>query len=273
MMQDIDAPRVLVADDEANIRSSLVRALELSGYRAIGVASGKDALAVLDQAVYDVMLLDIKMPGMDGVEVMRRARQAQPDLMILVLTGHATLESAIVAVKTGAVDYLLKPVSVRDITEAIAHALKKQSDQARPKRLLRTILDTLQQAENSSVSVEKFESDTAASPPRADAKPSLLRVGALALDPEKRLVVIDERPIELTEGEITILTLLMKQPDQVLSCRDLTQAAWHYDLEEWEAQALVRPYIFRLRQKIEATPGDPKFIRTVRGRGYLLASA
>ena len=271
MMQEIDAPRVLVADDEANIRSSLVRALELSGYRATGVASGKDALAVLDQAVYDVMLLDIKMPGMDGIEVMRRARQAQPDLTILVLTGHATLESAIVAVKTGAVDYLLKPVSVRDITEAIARALKKQSDQARPKRLLRTILDALQQAENSSVSVERIESDVVV-PPRTDAKPSLLRVGALALDPEKRLVFIDERTVELTEGEITILTLLMKQPDQVLSCRDLTQAAWHYDLEEWEAQALVRPYIFRLRQKIEATPGDPKFIRTVRGRGYLLAS-
>ncbi|HEX7588290.1 MAG TPA: winged helix-turn-helix domain-containing protein, partial [Anaerolineae bacterium] len=103
----------------------------------------------------------------------------------------------------------------------------------------------------------------------------VLRVGKLQLDQEKRLLLIDESPsrtTELTDGEATVLTLFMKDPDRVLSCREITHAAWNYELEEWEAQALVRPYIFRLRQKVEPMPSEPQIIRTVRGRGYLLAS-
>lgn len=271
------APRVLVVDDEVTVRSALVRALELSGYQSQGVASGKEALAILKETPCDLVLLDMKMPEMDGIEVMRRARQVQPDLSIIILTGHATLESAIAAVKSDAVDYLIKPASVHDITAAIAQALKKRSDQFRPKRLLHSILDALHQAEfgDADSRPDKTKVQAEASKALPSENQPLLRVGALALDQNKRALHVDGSPsrsVELTEGEITILSLLMKQPDQVLSCRELTGAAWHYDLEEWEAQALVRPYIFRLRQKIEPTPSEPKFIRTVRGRGYLLAS-
>ncbi len=96
--QNGESPRVLVVDDEPTIRKPLVRALELTGYQAVGAASGKEALALLEQVSYDVMLLDMKMPEMDGMQVMDRARQLQPDLLIFILTGHATLESAIAAV-------------------------------------------------------------------------------------------------------------------------------------------------------------------------------
>lgn len=275
--QDNEAPRVLVVDDELTIRTPLVRALELSGYQAKGVGSGKDALALLEQSRYDVMLLDMKMPEMDGIEVMQRAHQIRPDLLIVILTGHATLESAIAAVKSDAVDYLLKPASVHDITAAIAQSLKKRDDQGRSKYLLRSILDTLQQAE-----VEGTESpprplsaDQPVPQPQSAPKRPPVCAGALKLDLETRRLRIASTPpreVELTEGEVTILTHLMKQADQVLSCREITRVAWNYDLEEWEAQALVRPYIFRLRQKIEATPSEPELIRTVRGRGYLLAA-
>jgi DNA-binding response OmpR family regulator len=273
--QDAESPRVLVVDDEPTIRKPLVRALELSGYTALGAASGKEALALLEQVSYDVMLLDMKMPEMDGMQVMHRARQLQPDLLVFILTGHATLESAIAAVKSGAIDYLLKPASVHDITGAIALALKKRNEQARPQRLLRTILTTLQQAELGDAGASARQANAEPANPRPpDAPKQPLRAGAFTLDLETRRLSVDGNPardIELTEGEGTILTLLLKQPDQVLSCREIARAAWNYDLEEWEAQALVRPYIFRLRQKIEITSGEPQFIRTVRGRGYLLA--
>ena len=261
-------PKILVVDDELTILAPIVRALELSGYRPDGVASGKEALAMLDKTSYDLMLLDMKMPEMDGIQVMDRARQIQPGLLIIILTGHATLESAIAAVKSEVVDYMLKPASVHDITAAIARALKKRSDQARPQRLLQAMLDTLKQTE-----VSGMDSNWPRQPDPP--KQSTLRAGKLRLDQEKRLLTIDESPsraTELTDGEATILTLLMKQPDKVLSCRDITRAAWNYELEEWEAQALVRPYIFRLRLKVEPTPSEPQLIRTVRGRGYLLAS-
>ena len=262
--------RVLVVDDEVTIRTSLVRALELSGFQSDGVGSGKEALARLDRERFDVMLLDMKMPEMDGVEVMHRAHELQPDLLILILTGHATLESAIAAVKFDAADYLLKPASVHNITTAITRALEKRSEQERPKHLLSTILDTLHLAEHGGVEPAAVPPP---SPPAASSKLPFIRAGSLALDQEKRLLSIEGTAglVELTEGEATILMLFMEKADQVLSCRDITRAAWNYELAEWEAQALVRPYIFRLRQKIEPTPSEPKFIRTVRGRGYLLA--
>ena len=261
-------PHILVVDDEPSIVTPIVRALELSGYRADGVASGKEALTVLVQAAYDLMLLDMQMPEIDGIEVMRRVHQIQPNLPIIVLTGHATLESAIAAVKSDAEDYLLKPAGIQDIIAAVGKAFKKRSDQARPRRLLQTILDTLQEPEISDIG-------SFLPLPPSLTKQSALRVGKLQLDQEKRLLLVDESPartVELTDGEATILTLFMKDPDRVLSCREITRAAWNYELEEWEAQALVRPYIFRLRQKVEPTPSEPQLIRTVRGRGYLLAS-
>jgi DNA-binding response OmpR family regulator len=262
--------RVLVVDDEVDIRVPLVRALELSGFQADGVGSGQEALARLDREPFDVMLLDMQMPEMDGVQVMHRAHELQSDLLIVILTGHATLESAIAAVKSDAADYLLKPASVHDITAAIVRALKKRNEQERPKHLLSRILDTLQQAEHGG---SALETQPTPAPQTTLPKLPFIRAGALALDQEKRMLSIEgtARLIELTEGEATILTLLMQKPDQVLSCREITRAAWNYDLEEWEAQALVRPYVFRLRQKVEPVPSEPKFIRTVRGRGYLLA--
>ena len=269
MEQQAQISRILVVDDEQTIVTSIVRALELSGYRADGAASGKEALTVLIQATYDLMLLDMKMPEIDGIEVLQRAHQLRPELPIIILTGHATLESAIAAVKSDAEDYLLKPASIHDITAAIGQALKKRSDQARPQRLLQTILETLQEPARPGL-------DTGSTLLTGVTKKPTLRVGRLQLDQEKRLLMIDESPSReaaLTDGEATVLTLLMKEPDRVLSCREITRAAWNYELEEWEAQALVRPYIFRLRQKVEPTPSDPQLIRTVRGKGYLLASA
>jgi DNA-binding response OmpR family regulator len=262
--------RVLVVDDEVTIRTPLVRALELSGFQSVGVGSGKDALARLDRERFDVMLLDMKMPEMDGVEVMHHAHDIQPDLLILILTGHATLESAIAAVKSDAADYLLKPASIHDITTAITRAIDKRSEQERPKHLLSTILDTLHLAEHGGV---EPATPTKPTPPTDWSKRPFLRVGPLTLDQEKRLLSIEDtgRLIELTEGEATILALFMEKSDRVLSCREIAHAAWSYELEEWEAQALVRPYIFRLRQKVEPAPSEPKIIRTVRGRGYLLA--
>ncbi len=118
---------VLVVDDEPNVCSALTRSLTLSGYRADAASSGHQALGLLQRTPYDLMLLDLRMPGMDGVEVMQRAREVRPDLLIIVLTGHATLESAITAVESHATDYLLKPVSLHDVATAVATALLQRA--------------------------------------------------------------------------------------------------------------------------------------------------
>jgi len=266
--------RILVVDDEPNIRLPLVRALELSGYSAAGAESGQRALEMLRAARYDVIVLDMRLPGLDGMEVMRAARQIQADLIILVLTGHATLQSAITAVKAGASDYLLKPIGTQGIIDAIRAALQKQQAHARRQQLIQTAIEALRAAE----SITPAATDSAA-PPSSEttATPSerFRQIGTLILDRVKRLVTFEDdlaRLVALTEGEAQILECLMDAAEQPLTCRQIAERVWNYNLSEVEAESLVRPYIFRLRQKIERNPQQPALIQTVRGRGYLLAT-
>ena len=265
------ATRVLVVDDEAPIRFATARALTLKHYAVDEASSGAEALHRLSQMPYQVMLLDMQMPGLNGIEVMPRARAMRPELLIIVLTGHATLESAIAAVKLGAVDYLLKPASLRDIATAVANALRTYAAQQQAQR------QNLMNVVSAAIDVLRQTPPPAAprpTPPGTLWPDRFLRVGPLLLDCRKRLVVIEQTrfgPLELTEGEALILAGLMAQPDEVLTCRQLARAAWDYDTIESEAQSVVRPYIFRLRQKFDATPLTARLIHTVRGRGYLLA--
>ncbi len=266
--------RILVVDDEPNIRLPLVRALELSGYSAAGAESGQRALEMLRAARYDVMVLDMRLPGLDGMEVMRAARQIQADLIILVLTGHATLQSAITAVKAGASDYLLKPIGTQDIIAAIRAALQKQQAHARRQQLIKAALEALHAAESIASAADAStppQSATATTPGER-----FRQVGTLILDRVKRLVTFENdltRVIALTEGEAQILECLMDVVGQPLTCRHIARRVWNYDISEIEAESLVRPYIFRLRQKIERNPQQPALIQTVRGRGYLLATS
>lgn len=272
MTQSSAAPtavRVLVVDDEPHIRQSLTRALELSGYVAHSAESGQRAVDLLRATRYEVMVLDMRLPDLGGTQVMQVARQLQPDLIILILTGHATLHSAITAVKTGATDYLLKPLSTSEIIAAIEKAWQKHAHYNRRQQLIQAAMEALRAAENiappltptfaPSVSTERFRQS-----------------GTLVFDRVKRLLTFTNdlaRVIALTEGEAQVLEVLMAAADTPLSCRQIAARAWQYELDEVEAESLVRPYIFRLRQKIEPHPQKPARLRTVRGRGYLLVTS
>jgi DNA-binding response OmpR family regulator len=261
--------RILVVDDEPHVCNAVARALNLMGYETQEANTGYAALQRLNDQAFDLMLLDMRMPEMDGIDVMRRAHQQYPDLLILVLTGHATLESAIAAVKSGAVDYLLKPVVIADIALAVDSALRSRVGQLQQKYWLRQVGEAMGEALNALRQAEVPLPVPLAVEPAAK---RFLQVGSMTLDRSKRLLIMSEEPsriIELSKGEALVLALLMECPDQVLSCRQLVHTAWGYELDERESQSVVRPYIFRLRQKIEIDPEHPHVIQTVRGSGYL----
>ncbi len=271
--------RILIVDDELNLRSMLAQAFRALGYEIEDVGSGSKALRLLQQQPYDLMILDMNMPVMDGIEVMRRARELSPDLSIIVLTGHASVTSAIEAIRANADDYLTKPSSVHQIAEAASRALEKRSKELRQRRLVRAALDVLQEPQETGAPPSTSNSDTAsaksksASANLSDTSGRYLQVGPFTLDRQKRSVITSDQPsrtAELTEGEMSVLELLMLHPDEVLSCRELASTVWDYAADEWEAQGVIRPYICRLRQKLEQVPDEPRFIRTVRRRGYLL---
>lgn len=114
--------RVLVVDDEADFLESLVRRLCRRGLEAVGVASGEDALERLSGEAFDVAVLDVKMPGLDGIEVLRRLKKQGSRVEVILLTGHASVESGVDGVELGAFDYLIKPVKLDDLFERIRDA-------------------------------------------------------------------------------------------------------------------------------------------------------
>lgn len=237
-------PRLLIVDDERHIRSALGRALSLMGYETAEAGSGTEALILAGSGKFDLMLLDLQMPGMTGTEVIQQIPHIAPGLPIIILTGHATLESAISAVKSAEVmDYLMKPASVHQVAAAVRQGLQKQG-----KREDRPADQTV------SPDPERF-----------------LQYPPITLDRQRRMMTLENSPTpaqELTKSEAIVLTCLLERPNQVLSCAELGKAVWGYEVSEDYAQGPIRSIIFRLRSKIETAPQAHGLIRTVRSGGY-----
>jgi len=123
----MDSLKVLVVDDEEDFLDTLVTRLQKRTIGAVGARSGEEALAIMEKKLFDVVLLDVKMPGgMDGIETLRRMKQIQPLVEVILLTGHASVETSIEGMKLGAFDYLLKPVKLEEILTKMAQAFDKK---------------------------------------------------------------------------------------------------------------------------------------------------
>lgn len=260
--------RIIVVEDQETARKTVMRALELRGYAVNGVGSGEEALDALAAEEYDVMLLDLRLPGMQGEEVMRQVRRSYPHLLVIIITAYGTLETAIAAVRMGAVDYLLKPCQLQEIEAAVARALRRRHGEIRRQRLIQMISQAL----------EALKAEEQAALALNDPADRFLRGGSLLLDQEKRLAMLASTTeeassvtAELTANEAVLLAYLLQHPNTVVSCRDLACLALGYDVSEVMAQGIVRPHISRLRRKLERDPSRPRLIRTVRGKGYLLS--
>lgn len=244
------SPRILIVDDEANVRQALRAALEGWGYDVDEAASGEEAISRLGNRRYDLLLLDLRMAGMDGVEVMERVRLNRPDLPIIILTGYATLESAIAAVRCGAADYLLKPVSIREIAWAVQRALRRSGEGPRQ--------------ETASLEARVGE-----------ATPAILEVGPLTLNLKSGCLIVQDperghREIELTPVEAAVLACLMRSPGEVVTHQMMARAVWNLPLDPGHPKDAIRVVVHRLRRKLESDPCHPTLIRTVFGRGYVL---
>ena len=223
---------ILVVDDERAVRDSLRRALELEGYRVELAEDGEEALRRLElEPLPDAVILDVLMPGADGLEVCRRLRGAGNDVPMLMLTARAEIDSRVAGLDAGADDYLSKPF-------ALAELLAR----------LRALLRRLGGGEGTD------STDT-------------LRFGDLQLDPGTREVRRASELIELTRTEFSLLELFLRNPRQVLTRSIIFERVWGYDFGPSSNSLDV--YIGYLRRKTEAG-GRGRLIHTVRGVGYAL---
>jgi len=225
------APRILVVDDEESILQFVSYNLVKEGYDVLTAADGDAALALAKDHVFDLVVLDVMLPGMDGYEVCRRLR-AESEVPVLFLSARDTELDKVVGLEIGGDDYLSKPFGIREL-------------QARVKALLRRARP---EARGLALSGDRFEAS------------------GIVLDEAAHVATYGETEIDLTPREFELLASLMRRSGTVLSREVLLREAWGWEyLTETKT---VDTHVKRLRDKLEAAGVDPALVETVRGYGY-----
>lgn len=255
--------KVLVVDDDLYERHSTAEILRLEGFEVDEAPNGFEALKALQSKRYEAMLLDLKMPGMSGEEVLRRLPEIDADVEVVLLTAHGSLDSAILAIRQGATDYLRKPAHADEIVAAVSKAVKRYRERRRQRELLSTLEHSLRELKRvTGVSEGEPSTDFAFS---FSDRPSLLKI-----DWERRIIRWGEKEIYLTPAESRLFRALWNANGKVLTHKDLVRLVQGYEADNWEAPEITRPLVSRLRAKLSKIPGGEKWIVNVRGTGYLL---
>ncbi|HET6500016.1 MAG TPA: response regulator transcription factor [Amycolatopsis sp.] len=222
--------RVLVVDDDSHVRDSLALSLEFEGYAVVTAGDGIAALRAAEAEKPDLMIMDVMMPGVDGLEACRRLRADGNRVPILMLTARDGLGDRVTGLDAGADDYLVKPFALEELLARVRALL-------RPARRLE----------------------------RSQPSTGVLRFEDLELDPATREVFRAGRSISLTRTEFDLLALLMSAPRQVLTRAHLQREIWGHEPNTNNLDV----YVGYLRRKTEAG-GEPRLVHTVRGVGYVL---
>jgi DNA-binding response OmpR family regulator len=253
---------ILVVDDEESIRFIMERTLAHENYCVDCAASGTDALKLLEAKHFHLVLLDLHMRPLSGIQVLTELRKRSQDTEVIILTGHSDIESAIEALRLGAFDYLMKPVQPDIVRQRVATALKRY-DQNMYKARLRDQIANLQST------LQALESN--AEPEKNVPAVGILRKGILTIDSDHRKAILGEVELDLTTTEFKLLLGLAKASPQTVSASNLAASVLGYECSPVEAGELVKFHIHHLRQKIEPDPQKPRYIKTVRFEGYLWA--
>ena len=221
---------ILVCDDDRDIVSSLTIYLTGEGYAVTGAGSGQEALDLFQQQTFDLVLMDIMMPGMDGITATAQLR-AQSNVPILFLTAKSEDTDKILGLNMGADDYITKPFNPLEVIARVRSHLRRYTQLG-----------------------------------GVSAAPDLLTVGPVVLDDGAKTVTVDGEPVSLTPLEFNILRLLMRHPGQVFSMTQIYEQVWNDTALGSENTVAV--HIRHLREKIEIDPAHPRYLKVVWGLGY-----
>lgn len=259
--------KILLIDDEANLRQTLTRILQRSGFEVTTAANGEEALHRLADNPFDLVLLDIRLPGMSGLEVLERIRKQDIRIPVILLTAHGTLQSALEAIRLGATDYILKPVNP-ELLVSRTQALVREQVLHRRRLEIQTQIEALQ-AELKAIEQGLVES-VAPDASLPVSKDRYLIRGRLVIDLQARRASLAERTLELAPSTFDYLVVLARHAPDVVSYQMLVAEAQNYLVSPSEARELAKWHIHGLRQALEIDPQMPQLILNVRGAGYRL---
>jgi DNA-binding response OmpR family regulator len=221
--------RILLVDDEQSIQTLLSYPLRKDGYHVTSAQDGREALQRFDEARFDLVILDLMLPKLDGVEVCRELR-ARSQVPIIMLTAKGSETDKVAGLEVGADDYITKPFSMREFRSRVKAALRR-----------------------SRMAGEPLDEET-------------IDHGELKIDFGRRMVTLREEEVRVTYVEFEILGALARSPGRVLSRETLLEHVWGDS--EYRDPRTVDVHIRHLREKLESDPKDPEFLFTVRGVGY-----
>lgn len=288
-METTQGARILVVDDESSIRFFLQELLERDGHSVVAVDSGEAALCNIENDEFDLALIDLKLKGIGGTQVLTALHEQWPDTIAIMLTGHGSLESAVEALRHGAHDYLFKPCKTVELRESIRVGLLNRLQKQRQRELMQQLEQHLS---SSLANVRATITDTMPPPNRSSGAPTprpapvvpaivpvdepaqerrrFLQQGSLIVDFARHVITMSGHLLELSPTEFALLAYLMSESPRVVSPQELVREAQGYTAEPWEARDIVRYYIYRIRQKIKEVTGSADVIQTVRGVGYTI---
>jgi len=225
-----DPSTILLVDDEESIQKLLAYPLEREGFRVLQARNGEEALTRFAAEEVDLVVLDIMLPKLDGLEVCKRLR-AESEVPIIMLTARDDELDKVLGLELGADDYITKPFSIREFRSRV-RALLRRASAARP----------------------------------TDVDGDVISIGGLTLDLARRVVEVDGGRVQLTYVEFELLRILASHPGRVYSRRLLLEALWGG--ADYREPRTIDVHVRHLREKLERNPAEPEFILTVRGVGY-----
>ena len=223
---------ILVVDDEAAISEAVRARLSSEGFRVVLAADGPQALELAEAEQPDLVVLDLMLPGMDGLEVCRRL-QSRRWVPVLMLTARTEEADKVAGFAVGADDYLTKPFSLRELTVRVRAILRR---------------------------VERISSSSSSEP---------IELGGLSIDPSRRKVHMDGEEVQLTPLEFEILLAMARDPGVVFTREQLMDRVWGY--RDYAGGRVVDSHVARIRRKLGEDGAEPRFVRTVHGVGYAFA--
>jgi DNA-binding response OmpR family regulator len=257
---------ILVIDDEPNLRYTLVRILRKSGWEVSAASTGREALRLMVSTNYDLIFLDLRLPDMGGLDVLREIRCINPRMPVILLTGHGTLQSAMDSIRLGATDYILKPIDPVILVERTRTILRQQTIERRRQEILDQIKAL--QEELNSLGIENKENAPPLDTPNQEAR--FIRHGELLLDLQTRRASYKENVLSIPPATFEYLIVLVRHSPGVVTYQGLVTEAQGYSTNINEARELVKWHVHILRQSIETDPKKPQHLLNVRGEGYRL---
>ncbi|WP_342505421.1 response regulator transcription factor [Sporosarcina sp. FSL K6-2383] len=224
--------KILIVDDEQPIRTLLEYNLQQAQYETISAADGEEAVQQAELEKPDLILLDLMLPKMDGLDVCKTLRQRGVDIPIIMLTAKGDEFDKVLGLEIGADDYMTKPFSPREVVARVKAVLRRSGDAAA----------------------------------RSEDNNSVMSSGALTVHPEQYVAYLNNEELEFTPKEFELLVYFMQNKNRVLSRDQLLSAVWNYDFAG--DTRIVDVHVSHLREKIEENTKKPAFIKTVRGIGY-----